>query len=86
MRGKNSVMAAEAPLVRPTCYDKHDCAAELMLIVGKGGRHISEADALDHVFGYTVFDDGSVRDYQRKTQSTRTNCTTASKPNALSKA
>jgi len=31
------------------------------------GRHISEADALDHVFGYTVFNDGSVRDYQRKT-------------------
>jgi 2-keto-4-pentenoate hydratase/2-oxohepta-3-ene-1,7-dioic acid hydratase in catechol pathway len=38
-----------------------------MIVVGKGGRHISEADALDHVFGYTVFNDGSVRDYQRKT-------------------
>jgi len=67
MRGKNSIMAAGAPLVRPTCSDKLDYEAELMLIVGKGGRHISEADALDHVFGYTVFNDGSVRDYQRKT-------------------
>ena len=67
MRGKNSIMAAGAPLVRPSCSDKLDYEAELMLIVGKGGRHISEADALDHVFGYTVFNDGSVRDYQRKT-------------------
>lgn len=67
MRGRNSIMAAGAPLVRPTCSDKLDYEAELMFIVGKGGRHISEADALDHVFGYTVFNDGSVRDYQRKT-------------------
>ncbi|MCG3269493.1 fumarylacetoacetate hydrolase family protein [Yoonia sp. I 8.24] len=67
MRGKNSIMAAGAPLVRPTCSEKLDYEAELMFIVGKGGRHISEADALDHVFGYTVFNDGSVRDYQRKT-------------------
>lgn len=67
MRGKNSIMAAGAPMVRPTCSDKLDYEAELMFIVGKGGRHISEAAALDHVFGYTVFNDGSVRDYQRKT-------------------
>ncbi|MDO6590915.1 FAA hydrolase family protein [Loktanella sp. D2R18] len=67
MRGKNSIMAAGAPLVRPTCSEKLDYEAELMFIVGKGGRHIAEADALDHVFGYTVFNDGSVRDYQRKT-------------------
>ena len=67
MRGKNSIMAAGAPLVRPTCSEKLDYEAELMLIIGKGGRHISEDDALDHVFGYTVFNDGSVRDYQRKT-------------------
>ncbi|MEM7471689.1 MAG: fumarylacetoacetate hydrolase family protein [Pseudomonadota bacterium] len=67
MRGKNSIMAAGAPLVRPSCSEKLDYEAELMFIVGKGGRHISKADALDHVFGYTVFNDGSVRDYQRKT-------------------
>lgn len=67
MRGKNSIMASGAPLVRPTCSEKLDYEAELMIIVGKGGRHISKTDALDHVFGYTVFNDGSVRDYQRKT-------------------
>ena len=67
MRGKNSIMAAGQPMVRPSCSEKLDYEAELMLIVGKGGRHISEEEALDHVFGYTVFNDGSVRDYQRKT-------------------
>jgi len=67
MRGKNSLMAAGAPLVRPSCSETLDYEAELMLIIGKGGRHISEEDALDHVFGYTVFNDGSVREYQRKT-------------------
>ncbi len=67
MRANNSIMAAGAPMVRPTCSDKLDYEVELMLIVGKGGRHIKEEDALDHVFGYTVFNDGSVRDYQRKT-------------------
>tara|TARA_R110002051_G_scaffold70936_2_gene127844 strand:- start:2571 stop:3446 length:876 start_codon:yes stop_codon:yes gene_type:complete len=67
MRGKNSIMAAGAPLVRPTCSDHLDYEAELMIVIGTGGRHISEARALDHVFGYTVFNDGSVRDYQRKT-------------------
>ncbi|WP_299351547.1 fumarylacetoacetate hydrolase family protein [uncultured Shimia sp.] len=67
MRGKNSIMAAGQPMVRPECSEQLDYEAELMLIVGKGGRHISEEDALDHVFGYTVFNDGSVRNYQRKT-------------------
>lgn len=67
MRGKNSLMAAGQPMVRPAASETLDYEAELMLIVGKGGRHISEDDALDHVFGYTVFNDGSVREYQRKT-------------------
>lgn len=67
MRGSQSLMPAGAPMVRPTCSDKLDYEVELMVIVGTGGRHISEADALSHVFAYTVFNDGSVRDYQRKT-------------------
>lgn len=67
MRGHSSIMAAGAPMVRPSCSEQLDYEAELMVVIGKGGRHISEADALSHVFGYTVFNDGSVRDYQRKT-------------------
>lgn len=67
MRGRNSIMAAGQPMVRPSCSDNLDYEAELMVIIGTGGRHIAEENALDHVFGYTVFNDGSVRDYQRKT-------------------
>ena len=67
MRGRSSLMAAGAPMVRPACSDQLDYEAELMLIIGRGGRHIPEDRALEHVFGYTAFNDGSVRNYQRKT-------------------
>jgi len=67
MRGLNSMIPAEAPMLLPNCSEQLDYEVELMVIIGKQGKHISEADALDYVFGYSVFNDGSVRDYQRKT-------------------
>jgi 2-keto-4-pentenoate hydratase/2-oxohepta-3-ene-1,7-dioic acid hydratase in catechol pathway len=67
MRSSSSLMPSQAPMVRPTVSIQLDYEAELMLIIGKQGRHISESDALDYVFAYTIFNDGSVRDYQRKT-------------------
>lgn len=66
MRSNQSMIGAGAPIVRPICSDTLDYEAELMVIIGKGGRHIAEADALGHVFGYSIFNDGSVREYQRK--------------------
>ena len=66
MRTLTSLMAAGEPMVRPRVSDKLDFEAELMLVIGKRGRHIPEAEALNHVFGYTVFNDGSVRNFQRK--------------------
>jgi len=67
MRASTSMIPAGAPMVRPSCSEQLDYEAELMVIIGKGGKHIAEQDALDHVFGYTLFNDGSVREYQRKT-------------------
>ncbi len=67
MRGMTSMIAAGAPIIRPRCSERLDYEAELMLIIGEGGRHIAKADALSHVFGYTLFNDASIRDYQRKT-------------------
>lgn len=67
VRFTNSLVAAEAPVVRPKCSEQLDYECELAIVIGKGGRHIAEANALDHVFGYTMFNDVSVRDYQRKT-------------------
>lgn len=46
---------------------KLDYEAELAVVIGKTGRHVSAADALDIVAGYSCFNDGSVRDYQRHT-------------------
>lgn len=67
MRGPNSLMAAGEPMIRPSCSEQLDYEVELMVIVGKAGKHIDEKNAFDHVFAYSVFNDGSVRNYQRKT-------------------
>jgi len=67
MRGPNSLMAAGAPMIRPSCSEQLDYEVELMVIIGKKGKHIPEDKALDYVFAYSVFNDGSVRNYQRKT-------------------
>lgn len=45
--------------------DSFDYEAEIAVVIGRPGRGIAAADALDHVAGYTVFNDGSVRDWQR---------------------
>lgn len=67
LRAPTSMIPAETPMVLPIASHTLDYEAELMVVVGKGGRHIPEAEAFGHVFGYTVFNDGSVREYQRKT-------------------
>jgi acylpyruvate hydrolase len=67
LRVPTSLIPAGAPVVRPKCSIQLDYECELTIVVGKGGRHIPEEKALEHVFGYTLFNDVSVRDYQRKT-------------------
>lgn len=66
MRAATSLTPHGAPIVRPRVSDKLDYEAELMVVIGTGGRHIPKAAALEHVAGYSCFNDGSVRDYQRK--------------------
>ena len=53
-------------MVCPKISGDFDYEGELALIIGKPGRHIAKADALSHVFGYTLFNDGSIRDIQFK--------------------
>ena len=65
-RYNSSLMGHGAPMVRPKVSEQLDFEGELAVIIGKGGRHIPVASALDHVIGYSVFNDGSVRDYQFK--------------------
>jgi acylpyruvate hydrolase len=67
MRTRESLIAAGEPIARPKESERLDYEAELMIVVGKGGRRIPESKALEHVFGYTLFNDVSVRDFQRRT-------------------
>lgn len=66
-RWATSLVASGAPVVRPKVSIQLDYECELAIVIGKRGRNISDDRALDHVFGYTIFNDVSVRDYQRKT-------------------
>jgi acylpyruvate hydrolase len=67
LRVPTSLVAAKAPVLRPKNSIQLDYECELTIVIGKKGRHIPEAKALEHVFGYTLFNDVSVRDFQRKT-------------------
>ena len=56
-----------APLIKPLESDMFDYEGEVAVIIGKQGRRIPEADALDYVAGYACYNDGSVRDWQKHT-------------------
>jgi acylpyruvate hydrolase len=65
-RFNSSLIAHGAPIVRPKLSEQLDYEGELVAVIGKGGKNISKAQALDHVIGYSIFNDASVRDYQFK--------------------
>jgi 2-keto-4-pentenoate hydratase/2-oxohepta-3-ene-1,7-dioic acid hydratase in catechol pathway len=63
----NVVIGPGAPIMLPKASKRPDYEAEFAFVIGPGGRHISAARALDHVFGYTIVNDVSARDYQNAT-------------------
>jgi acylpyruvate hydrolase len=65
-RFSSSLVGHNAPLVRPKVSSQFDYEGELVVVIGRGGRHIPKSSALNHVAGYSIFNDGSVRDYQFK--------------------
>lgn len=67
-RGKSSLMGDKANGILPKISHKLDFEAELAVIIGSVvPRHTKETDALQYVFGYSCFNDISVRDYQKRT-------------------
>lgn len=64
LRATTSLTAHQAPIVRPLSSDSLDYEGELAVIIKKRGRHIPLEQALDYVAGYSVFNDGSVREFQ----------------------
>lgn len=66
-RYPSSLVGHDVPMIRPKASDWFDFEGELAVVIGKPGRAIRAADALGHVAGYTCFNDGSIRDFQRHT-------------------
>jgi 2-keto-4-pentenoate hydratase/2-oxohepta-3-ene-1,7-dioic acid hydratase in catechol pathway len=64
-RFPTSLVGAEAPIIRPKVSDKFDYEGEIVLVIGKEGRHIPKESALSHIGGVTLGNEGSVRDWLR---------------------
>ena len=54
-------------IVRPPESHRLDFEGEIAIVIGQGGRRISEADAWKHIIGYACYNDGSIRDWQVST-------------------
>jgi 2-keto-4-pentenoate hydratase/2-oxohepta-3-ene-1,7-dioic acid hydratase in catechol pathway len=65
VRFADTLVGHEGEMIRPAVSDNFDFEGELAVVIGRGGRHIPQERALEHVAGYTCFVDGSVRDYQK---------------------
>jgi len=63
----NSVIGHREPIVIPRAVQKPDYEGELAAVIGRRGRHIPEAEALDYVAGYMPLNDVSARDWQNRT-------------------
>jgi 2-keto-4-pentenoate hydratase/2-oxohepta-3-ene-1,7-dioic acid hydratase in catechol pathway len=66
-RFPTSFVGSGVPLVRSSHSSQFDYEGELVAVIGKTARNVAKADALGYVAGYSIFNDGSYRDYQFKT-------------------
>lgn len=66
-RYPESLVGHNVPLERPRASREFDYEGELAVVIGKAGRHIPAADAEEYVLGYSIVNEGSVRDYQNHT-------------------
>ncbi len=67
MRSTTSMVAHGQPILRPLVSETLDYEAELAVIIGKRCRHLTSENALSVIAGYSCFNDGSVREFQRHT-------------------
>jgi 2-keto-4-pentenoate hydratase/2-oxohepta-3-ene-1,7-dioic acid hydratase in catechol pathway len=63
----NTIIGSGEPIVLPQVSEQVDYEAELAVIIGRRARHVSIEQALDYVAGYSIFNDVSARDYQKRT-------------------
>ena len=67
LRAASSLVGHKAKAILPKVSTQFDYEAELAVVIGKKCKHVRKENALDYVFGYSCFNDISVRDYQKKT-------------------
>lgn len=67
MRGATSMVGHGSAIIRPKASQNLDYEAELAVVIGKRAKHLTDANALECIAGYSCFNDASLRDYQRKT-------------------
>jgi 2-keto-4-pentenoate hydratase/2-oxohepta-3-ene-1,7-dioic acid hydratase in catechol pathway len=67
MRANSSLVAHESAMIRPRVSETFDYEAELVIIVGRKAKHLTPANAYSCIAGYSCFNDGSIREFQRRT-------------------
>ncbi|MGY6708461.1 MAG: fumarylacetoacetate hydrolase family protein [Rhizobiaceae bacterium] len=65
VRFPRSFVGHEQSIVRPLASEQLDYEGEIVIVIGRGGRHIAEADALDHVAAVSLANEGTIRDWVR---------------------
>jgi 2-keto-4-pentenoate hydratase/2-oxohepta-3-ene-1,7-dioic acid hydratase in catechol pathway len=65
MRGATSLIPHQGSIIRPRCSEMLDFEGEIALVIGKRCRHATADNALDHVAGYSLFHDATIRNYQK---------------------
>ncbi len=66
LRGPSSMIGHDQPIIRPKASSKLDYEAELAIVIGHKAHHLTPDNALASIAGYSCFNDGSIRDFQRK--------------------
>ena len=67
IRTNHGLIGPYDPIIRPNISNMLDFEGELAVIIGKGGRHITKESAHEHIAGYAIFNDATIRDWQRHT-------------------
>jgi 2-keto-4-pentenoate hydratase/2-oxohepta-3-ene-1,7-dioic acid hydratase in catechol pathway len=62
----NAINDPGGEIVRPAATEKLDLECELAVVIGRPASHVRQSEALDHVFGYTILNDVTMRDLQRE--------------------
>jgi len=71
LKASTSVIGPGETIEIPEWVGRVDYEAELLVVLGKGGKNIPEADAMGHVVGYAIFNDVTARERQRAAQEKR---------------